>query len=140
MKNLDQLEEADFDAMFDLNVRTATNTLTAVSDALVKGGAAVLVGSRAAVGAGGMSLYAASKAAVVALARSAALEWRHRGIRVNCILPDTIDTPANRKAMPDADFTRWAKPEQVAAVIAFLCSDSGTIITGAAIPVGYSVA
>ena len=78
---------------------------------------------------------AASKAAALALMDSLAAEVRGTGVRVNSILPSVIDTEANRKAMPDADFAKWPKPEEIARVILFLCSDEGRVIHGAALPV-----
>jgi NAD(P)-dependent dehydrogenase (short-subunit alcohol dehydrogenase family) len=101
-----------------------------------RGAAAVVVGSQAYEGAAGMAAYAASKAAAVSLARSAALEWKAAGVRVNAVLPDTIDTPANRRAMPDADFDRWATPDELAEVVVWLCSPSARIVSGNALKVG----
>jgi NAD(P)-dependent dehydrogenase (short-subunit alcohol dehydrogenase family) len=83
-----------------------------------------------------MSAYAASKAGVVSLAKSASLEWEGRGIRVNVILPDTIDTLPNRKAMPDANFDKWQKPSEIAEVISFLLSQKAINIKGNALDLG----
>ena len=66
---------------------------------------------------------------------SLAQDLKGTGIRVNSVLPSIIDTEANRKAMPDADFAKWPKPGDIARVIVFLCSDGGKVIHGAAIPV-----
>ncbi|HVY40710.1 MAG TPA: SDR family NAD(P)-dependent oxidoreductase [Polyangia bacterium] len=79
--------------------------------------------------------YAAAKAAVAALTRSMAAELRPAGILVNAVLPDTIDTPANRAAMPDADRAGWTPPEAIAETIAWLASPANTTVTGALIPV-----
>ena len=79
--------------------------------------------------------YAASKAAALALMSSLAAETSGTGVRVNSVLPSVIDTPANRKAMPKAEFAKWPKPEEIARVILFLCSDDAEVIHGAAIPV-----
>jgi NAD(P)-dependent dehydrogenase (short-subunit alcohol dehydrogenase family) len=79
--------------------------------------------------------YAASKAAALALMSSLAAETLGTGVRVNSVLPSVIDTPANRKAMPKAEFAKWPKPEEIARVILFLCSDDAEVIHGAAIPV-----
>jgi NAD(P)-dependent dehydrogenase (short-subunit alcohol dehydrogenase family) len=79
--------------------------------------------------------YAASKAAALALMGSLAAEVAGTGVRVNSILPSVIDTPANRAAIPKADFAKWPKPEEIARVILFLCSDDAAVIHGAAIPV-----
>ena len=100
------------------------------------GGALVHVSSRVAVekGENGFA-YSVSKLGVVRLVEAAAEEGRPQGVRVNCILPSIIDTPANRAAMPDAKHHRWPKPAQLAAVLAFLVSDDAILISGAAIPV-----
>jgi NAD(P)-dependent dehydrogenase (short-subunit alcohol dehydrogenase family) len=79
--------------------------------------------------------YSVSKLGVVRLVEAAAAEGREQGVRVNCIMPSIIDTPANRAAMPDAMHHRWPKPSQLAAVLAFLVSDEAILISGAAIPV-----
>lgn len=133
---LDALDGRDVDAMLDVNFKTAVNTLAAFGEKLVRGAAAVLVGSQAYAGAAGMAPYAASKAAVVSLMQSAALEWKPRRVRVNAVLPDIIDTPANRKAMPMADVNRWLKPEDVAETIVWLCSPAASVVSGNAIKVG----
>ena len=83
----------------------------------------------------GAAAYAASKAAALALLDSLAAELKGTGVRVNSILPSIIDTPANRQAMPKADFAKWPKPEEIARVILFLCSDDAAAVHGAAIPV-----
>src|SRR5262249_29236919 len=113
-----------------------TYALAAFVPKLSTGAGVVVVGSQAYEGAAKMSPYAASKAAVVSLARSAAAELKGAGVKVNAVLPDTIDTPANRKAMPNADFDKWAKPEELAAVITWLCSPAASVVSGNAIRVG----
>jgi NAD(P)-dependent dehydrogenase (short-subunit alcohol dehydrogenase family) len=133
---LDALSSRDIDAMLDVNFKTAVHTLAAFAEKLVRGAAAVLVGSQAYEGAAGMASYAASKAAVVSLTQSASLEWKSRGVRVNAVLPDVIDTAANRRTMPAADVTRWAKPEDVAETIVWLCSPAASVVSGNAIKVG----
>ena len=133
---LDALTSRDVDAMLDVNFKTALHALAAFADKLARGAAAVLIGSQAYSGAAGMAAYAASKAAVVSLMQSAALEWKARGVRVNAVLPDVIDTPANRRAMPTADPSRWAKPEDVAETIFWLCSPAASVVSGNAIKVG----
>ena len=91
-----------------------------------KHGAIVNVAAKAAFDhAAGASAYAASKAGASAMMDSLAADTRGTGVRVNSILPSIIDTEANRKAMPNADFSSWPKPEEIAQVILFLCSDSG---------------
>jgi NAD(P)-dependent dehydrogenase (short-subunit alcohol dehydrogenase family) len=100
------------------------------------GGAIVHVSSRVATesGANGFA-YSVSKLGVLRLVEAAAAEGREHGVRVNCIMPSIIDTPANRAAMPNAKHHRWPKPPELAAVLAFLVSDDAVLISGAAIPV-----
>jgi NAD(P)-dependent dehydrogenase (short-subunit alcohol dehydrogenase family) len=99
-------------------------------------GRIVHVASRAARESGAHAFaYSVSKLGVVRLVEAAAEESRDLGITCNCVLPSTIDTPANRAAMADADFARWVKPAQIAKVIAFLLSDDAEIVSGAAVPV-----
>jgi NAD(P)-dependent dehydrogenase (short-subunit alcohol dehydrogenase family) len=100
------------------------------------GGTLVHVSSRVAVQSGENGFaYSVSKLGVVRLVEAAAAEGREQGVRVNCIMPSIIDTPANREAMPGAKHHRWPKPAQLAAVLAFLVSDDAILISGAAIPV-----
>ena len=136
MSDIEHIDEEHCRKMFDLNSRTAISTLSAVGKFLADGASIILVGSQAYSGAKGMSAYAAAKAAVVSLAKSAAEEWKPRGIRVNVILPDIIDTPANRKSMPEADFEKWQKPSEIAEVIAFLLSDNASNVSGNEIKLG----
>jgi NAD(P)-dependent dehydrogenase (short-subunit alcohol dehydrogenase family) len=101
-----------------------------------KKGAIVNVAAKAALDhEAGLAAYAASKAAALAMIDSLAADLKGTGVRVNSILPSIIDTEANRKAMPDADFATWPKPEDIARVVLFLCSDDAKVIHGAAIPV-----
>jgi 3-oxoacyl-[acyl-carrier protein] reductase len=136
MAKLAELSASDLDKMLAVNFKTAAHALAAFGPKMRAGAAAVVVGSQAYEGAAGMTPYAASKAAVVSLARGAALEWKAARVRVNAVLPDTIDTPANRRAMPDADFTRWASPDEIADVISWLCSPAASVVSGNAIRVG----
>jgi NAD(P)-dependent dehydrogenase (short-subunit alcohol dehydrogenase family) len=100
------------------------------------GGTIVHVSSRVAAEKGANSFaYSVSKLGVVRLVEAAAAEGREQGVRVNCIMPSIIDTPANRAALPDARHDRWPKPSELAAVLAFLVSDDAALISGAAIPV-----
>jgi len=99
-------------------------------------GAIVNVAAKAAVDhAAGAGAYAASKAAAVALMDSLAADLKGTGVRVNSVLPSIIDTEANRSVMPRADFAKWPKPEEIARVILFLCSEQAKLIQGAAVPV-----
>ena len=82
-----------------------------------------------------MGPYSVSKAGVLRLTETMSAEYKSQGINVNCVIPGTIDTPQNRQAMPDADTAKWVKPESLAEVIYFLCSNKARDIHGAAIPV-----
>jgi NAD(P)-dependent dehydrogenase (short-subunit alcohol dehydrogenase family) len=136
--NLWEQDPKIFDQMLALNVRSGYSLSRAVVPAMLKQrrGAIVNVASKAAVDhAAGAVAYAASKAAAVAMMDSLAAEVKGTGLRVNSILPSIIDTEANRKAMPNANFAKWPKPEDIARVILFLCSDEAKLIHGAAVPV-----
>lgn len=101
-----------------------------------RSGVIVSVSSKAAVDhAAGAAAYAASKAASVAMMDSLAADLKGSGVRVISVLPSIIDTAANRKAMPGANFVKWPKPEEIAKAILLLCSDDARVIHGAAIPV-----
>ena len=133
-----ELDTKVFEQMLALNLRSGYALSRAAVRAMLKEGhgAIVNVASKAAVDhAGGAAAYAASKSAAVALLDSLAEDLKGSGVRVNTILPSIIDTEANRKAMPKADFAKWPKPEDIARVILFLCSDDARVIHGAAIPV-----
>jgi len=133
-----ELETKVFDAMLSLNLRSGYALARAVLPAMLrqKGGSIVNVAAKAAFDHGaGASAYAASKAAAVAMMDSLAADVKGTGVRVNSILPSIIDTAVNRQAMPDADFTVWPKPEEIAQVILFLCSDKAAVVHGAAVPV-----
>jgi NAD(P)-dependent dehydrogenase (short-subunit alcohol dehydrogenase family) len=133
-----ELETSVLDRMLALNLRSAyALSCAAVRPMLKQGrGAIVNVAAKAAFDhTAGAAAYAASKAAAVALLGSMAAELKGTGVRVNSILPSIIDTQANRQAMPNADFAKWPKPEEIARVILFLCSDDARVIHGAALPV-----
>jgi NAD(P)-dependent dehydrogenase (short-subunit alcohol dehydrogenase family) len=128
----------DFEAILRSNLRPTYLVTAAALPHLVAagGGSVVCVSSRAAVAPfAGAAGYATAKAAVLAFAQAVAVEYRADGVRCNAVLPSVIDTPANRAAQPKADFTRWVPPEQVAAVIRFLCGGESAPTSGAAIPV-----
>lgn len=137
----ERLHEADPEQlrkMMALNLDTAVNTCRAGIPALLEtgGGAIVCVGTKVAFQPfSGGAAYAISKAAVLALVRSLDVEYRQDGIRANAIVPNVIDTPANRESMPDADFSKWVQPAEIARVVRFLCSEDSTSVTGAAVPV-----
>jgi NAD(P)-dependent dehydrogenase (short-subunit alcohol dehydrogenase family) len=126
------------DNMLRLNLRSGYALARAVLPTMLKqqSGSFVNVAAKAAFDHGaGAAAYAASKAAAVALIDSLAADTKGTGVRVNSILPSIIDTPANRQAMPDANFDSWPKPEQIAQVVLFLSSDMASVIHGAAVPV-----
>ena len=128
----------DLDRMLALNLRSGFLLSRAAAKAMLKqgNGAIVNIAAKAALDhEAGMGVYALSKAAAVAMIDSLAADLRGTGVRVNSILPSIIDTEANRKAMPRANFATWPKPEDIARVILFLCSDDARVIHGAAIPV-----
>jgi NAD(P)-dependent dehydrogenase (short-subunit alcohol dehydrogenase family) len=136
--NLWESDTATLDRMLALNLRSGFTLARAAAKAMLREGkgAIVNVAAKAALDHGaGLGAYAASKAAAVALMDSLAGDLKDTGVRVNSILPTLIDTEANRKAMPGADFAKWPKPEDIARVILFLCSDDAKVIHGAAIPV-----
>jgi NAD(P)-dependent dehydrogenase (short-subunit alcohol dehydrogenase family) len=134
-------------AMLDIGVLRRQFELNLVSAAIVTkyampllaargGGAIVHVSSRVALEKWETAFsYSVSKLGVVRLVEAAAVEGREDGVRVNCILPSIIDTPANRAALPNAMHHRWPKPSELAAVLSFLVSDDAALISGAAIPV-----
>jgi NAD(P)-dependent dehydrogenase (short-subunit alcohol dehydrogenase family) len=131
-------DDATFQRMFDLNVNAAFHMLRAVLPHMRKAGTGriIAIGSRAAENPGAsVGAYSASKAALVSLVRTVALENKDAGITANVILPGTIDTPANRKAMPGADVAQWVQPGAIASLIVWLASEAGKEVTGAAIPV-----
>jgi len=133
-----EMESKVFDQQLALNLRAGFVLARAAARVMVKqgSGAIVNVASKAAVDhAAGAAAYAASKAAAVAMIDCLAADLKGTGVRANSILPSIIDTLANRKAMPKADFAKWPKPEEIARVILFLCSNDAKLIHGASVPV-----
>ncbi len=125
-----------WEQMHKANLLTAVNATRAALPLLSANGRVIYIGAAGAVKAGaGMGPYAASKAGVAKLTEALAEEVKDRNITVNAILPSTIDTPSNRTDMPNADFSRWVQPEQIADLIVFLLSDRASAITGALIPI-----
>jgi len=128
----------EFERLLRLNLRPAyLMSAAAVQPMLARGGGAIVcVSARPAVqpfpGAVG---YITSKAAVLAFVDVLHAEYGGEGIRANAIMPSIIDTPANRESQPDADFDRWVKPDEIARVVAYLCSDDAGVISGGHIPV-----
>jgi NAD(P)-dependent dehydrogenase (short-subunit alcohol dehydrogenase family) len=130
-----------WDKMYAMNLRSAATASKAVLPVMTTpGGAIVNVSAGATLKAGaGMGAYAASKLGVIALTESLAEELKDAGIRVNAVLPSIIDTPANRKDMQDADFSRWVAPDALADAMLFLASDAARAVTGAKLAVSGRV-
>ena len=135
---LAELDTTVLDHLLALNLRSGYALARAVLPAMLSAGrgSIVNIAAKAALEPSARAAaYAASKAAALALMNALAAETIGTGVRVNSVLPSVIDTAANRKSMPKADFTKWPKPEEIARVILFLCSDDSAAIHGAAVPV-----
>jgi len=133
-----EIDTSVLDRMLTLNLRAPYALLRAVIPTMLKQrhGCLVTVAAKAGVDPPARAAaYAASKAAELAMMDALAAELVGTGIRANSILPSIIDTAANRSAMPKADFAQWPKPQDIAQVILFLCSDEAKVIHGASIPV-----
>lgn len=133
-----ETDDATFERMLDLNLNSVFHILRAAIPPLRQtgNGRIVAIGSRAALEPGaGVGAYSASKAAMVSLIKTVALENKDAGLTANVILPGTMDTPANRKAIPKADFSKWVQPAAVASLIVWLAGDAGKDVNGAVIPV-----
>jgi len=131
-------DDDTFRQMMDINLNSLFHVLRAALPALRRtgDGRIIAIGSRAALEPGpSVGAYSASKAAMLSLIRTVAIENKDAGVRANVILPGTMDTPANRKAMPDADFSKWVRPTTVASLITWLAGDAGKDLNGAVIPV-----
>jgi NAD(P)-dependent dehydrogenase (short-subunit alcohol dehydrogenase family) len=127
-----------WDGMMNLNLRAAFCAMRAALKPMQAAGHGriLAVGARMALEpAPNFAAYAVSKAALVALVKNVAAEGKRFGVTANVVLPSVIDTPANRKAMPEADFSRWVAPESIAKLIVFLTSDAAADTSGAVIPI-----
>jgi len=136
-ETIEQGDANSWDRMFEINIKTTLNTCkVALPKMTDQGGRIINVTAGAAIRAGaGMGAYAAAKSGVSRLTEALAEELKDRGITVNAVAPSIIDTPQNRKDMPDADFSRWVQPVSIAALMMFLASDEASAITGAIIPI-----
>ena len=138
-QTLEQGDADGWDAMFAINLKTAVVSTKAALPQLLASPAGRIInvgaGAAARPAGAGMGAYAASKAGVHKLTESLAEELKDRGITVNAVLPGIIDTSRNRADMPNADFSRWVRPEAIAAVITFLASEQANAVTGALLPV-----
>jgi len=133
-----EIDSAVLERMLDLNLRSAFVTSRSVMPILLRQGRGCIVNvaAKAAVDQpGGAGAYVASKAAALAMMHSLAMDLKGTAIRVNSVLPSTIDTAANRRDMPRANFAAWTKPEDIARVILFLCTEDARALNGTAIPV-----
>ncbi|HEU0007478.1 MAG TPA: SDR family NAD(P)-dependent oxidoreductase [Terriglobia bacterium] len=135
---IDDTDDATWDKMMNLNLRSAFNICRAVLPHMrrAKRGRVIAIGARSAVEPKAyLSAYCASKAALVSLIRTVALEGKDDGITANVILPGTMDTPANRTDSPSADFSKWVPPSRVASLALWLASEEASQVSGALIPV-----
>ncbi len=136
-KKVSELEESEWDKMMNLNLKSAFLITKHVLPVMVlaKRGKMVHISSRTGLKSSGYdSAYAASKSGLIRLVESISEEAKEDGISVNCILPSIIDTDANRKAMPNSDFSKWVKTRDLTNLVLFLCSEEAKVINGAAIP------
>lgn len=134
---VDEASWDDFASLIDLDYRPTVVAVLAALPHLGEGGSIVTIGAKAAQAPGPRSsAYVAAKAGVIAFSASLAAELRPRGIRVNCVLPGTIDTPSNRESMPNAKTTTWVTPRRLGELLRYLASPESSPLTGAAIPIG----
>jgi NAD(P)-dependent dehydrogenase (short-subunit alcohol dehydrogenase family) len=137
-KTIAETDDATFQRMLDLNLNSAFYVLRAVIPHMRRAGSGriIAIGSRAAEDPGpGVGAYSASKSALVSLIQTVALENKDLAITANVLLPGTMDTPANRQAMPGADTSKWVQPASVASLIVWLAGEAGKDVNGAVIPV-----
>ena len=137
-KPVHEADLADWDFLFNVNVRTTLLCCRAAIPQMLKQqrGTIINVASRDGLnGSAGYAAYSASKSAVLRLTESLAAELKTSNINVNCIMPGTIDTPQNRVAIPNGEYSKWVEPAAIADVLLFLVSDASRAINGAAIPV-----
>ena len=137
-KSIADTDEATLQQMLEVNLNSTFRLLRVVIPVMRSSGTGriIAIASQAALEPGAcVGAYGAAKAAMLALIRTAALENKDMEITVNAILPGTMDTPANRKAMPKADFSKWVRPENVASLMVWLADGAGRDVNGAAIPV-----
>lgn len=140
MAPLAETGDDDWQRMVDLNARSVFTVTRAFAPLLAASGRGRIVNVAAAPavrgGGGGMAAYTASKGAVVALTKALADELGPDGVAVNAVAPTTIDTRANREAMPDADRSRWVTPAEIASLIEWFTADDARVVTGNVVIVG----
>jgi NAD(P)-dependent dehydrogenase (short-subunit alcohol dehydrogenase family) len=135
---LHETDPDEFDRLMQLNLKPAFLLARAAVPRLIErgGGAYVCVSARTALRPyPGGGAYSVAKASVLALVNALDVEYRGEGVRCNAILPSVIDTPANREAQPNADHSKWVKPDEIAKVVRFLVSGDSAVTSGAAVPV-----
>ena len=133
-----ETSDQTWDLMMNVNLRVAFNVMRAALKPMLaaRRGKIAAIGSRAGVEPSpNLAAYAVSKAAMIALVKNIAAEVKDSGITANVVLPSTIDTPPNRKAMPAADFSKWVEPESIAKLLVWLTSDQAGDVSGAVIPI-----
>lgn len=133
-----ETSERDWDYMLQLNLKSAFLVCKAAAPILKRqrSGRIVTVSSRSGLrGEAGAAAYAAAKAGVLRLTEALADELREANVTANAVCPSVLDTPANRRVMPEADFSTWVRPEEVAETILFLAGDGARSISGAAVPI-----
>lgn len=133
-----ETSDKTWDFLLNLNTRSIINTSAAAIPVMLKQGSGKVINVASASSVKGSALqgaYLASKCAVARLSETMADELRAKNINVNYIMPSIIDTPVNRESMPDADFSKWVKPADLANVVGFLASDASAAVHGAGIPV-----
>lgn len=133
-----ETSDKTWDFLFNLNTRSIVNTAAAAVPVMLEQGEGKIINVSAVSSQKGVAqqgAYLASKSAVSRLTETMAEELRAKNINVNCIMPSIIDTPNNRQAMPDADYDKWVKPEDLASVVGFLASDASIAVHGAGVPV-----
>lgn len=133
-----ETSDATWSFLFDLNVRTLLHVARALVPRMVEagGGRIATIGALSSrQGLARMGAYCASKDALLRLSESMAAELRPKNVRVNCVLPSTLDTPPNRASMPDADPAHWVTPAQIAQTLVWLGSERSDALNGAALPV-----
>ena len=133
-----ETDVADFERMLRLNLLPGFNLAHAAMPLLVERGGGAYVGVSARAGLrpfAGAAGYVTGKAGVLAFVQALDAEYKGDGVRCNAVLPSVIDTPANREAQPDADWSKWVRPEEIAKVVRFLVSEDSAPTSGAGIPV-----
>ena len=139
MGRLVETDTANWTRMLTLNLTAAFLLSRAVLPIMVEQGVGrvIHIGARAAVDPfPGAGAYIVSKSGLVALIKVFALELAGSGVNINGVLPSIIDTPANRKSMPSADYSQWVTPESIAQLLVFLASEEASAVNGALIPIG----